>query len=116
MASELDRHYRFLDSEADRRALVEEMHQVRREVFKVAELVPKDKQYEPRYHGWSLGAMLAHLQTMDNLLMWLVELGILGVRLPIPLVMLNSFNDQMARVYRNRVVETTIRGIQQKER
>jgi hypothetical protein len=116
MASELERHYRFLDSEEDRRALIADIQQVRLDVFKVAALVPKEKHFEPRYHGWSLAAMLGHLQLMDNLLLWLVELGILGVRLPIPLSMLNLFNDQMAGVYRGRLVETTIRGIEKKER
>ena len=109
------RDYRFLDGEAERRALIEDIKQVRREVFKMAELVPKEKYYEPRYHGWSLGAMLGHLQLMDNLLMWMTELAVVGIPLPIPLSLLNAFNDSMAQIYRRRVVESTLRGMQKKE-
>lgn len=110
------RDYRFLDGEAERLALIEDIKQVRREVFKMAELVPKEKYYEPRYHGWSLAAMLGHLQLMDNLRMWMIELAVLGIPLPIPLSLLNAFNDGMAQIYRRRLVETTLRGMQKKER
>jgi len=115
MAAETKHEYRYLDGEAERRALIEDIKQVRRDVLQVADLVPPDKQYQPRYHRWSLAAMLGHLQLMDNLLMWLIDLGLVGVRVPVPLLMLNSFNDQMAQVYQRRVVATTIRGIQHKE-
>jgi len=116
METKLNRDYRYLDGEAERLALIEDIKQVRREVLKLADLVPKDKHYEPRYHGWSLAAMLGHLQLMDNLRMWAIELGILGIRVPISPYLLNSFNDTMAGIYRKRVVETTLRGIQKKER
>jgi hypothetical protein len=116
MAAELKRDYRYLDGEAERLALIEDIKQVRRDVLRVADLVPKDKHHEPRYHGWSLGAMLGHLQLMDNLSMWVIELGILGVRVPVSAPLVDSFNDWMAGIYRGRVVETTIRGIQKKEK
>ncbi|MEO8608257.1 MAG: hypothetical protein ABI690_10265 [Chloroflexota bacterium] len=109
------RDYRFLDGEAERLALIEDIKQVRQEVFKIAALVPKEKYYEPRYHGWSLGAMLGHLQLMDNLNMWLIEVAIVGIPLPIPLSLLDAFNDGMAQIYRRRVVETTLHGLQKKE-
>jgi hypothetical protein len=110
------RDYRFLDGEAERLALIEDIKQVRREVFKFVDLVPKEKYYEPRYHGWSLAAMLGHLQLMDNLNMWLIEVAVVGIPLPIPLSLLNTFNDGMAQIYRRRLIETTLRGMQKKER
>jgi hypothetical protein len=115
MTTETNRQYRFLDGATEREALIEDIHRVRQEVFKIAALVPADKQHEPRYHGWSLAAMLAHLQLMDRLLLWLIQSSLLGIRLPIPLVLLNRFNDTMAGVYKGRVVDTTINGIRRYE-
>jgi hypothetical protein len=115
MAEQQKRDYRYLDGEAERIALIEDIQKVRREVLQIASFVPPDQQFEPRYHGWSLAAMLGHLQLMDNLLMWAIELGIIGIRIPIPLSLLNQFNDRMAGVYRQRVIATTIQGIHKKE-
>lgn len=115
MAAQPKREYRYLDDEAERKALIADIQKVRREVLQIASFVPPDQHFVPRYHGWSLAAMLGHLQLMDNLLMWTVEMGILGIRLPLPLVLLNQFNDTMAGVYRKRMVATTIQGIQKKE-
>ena len=116
MAVEQKRDYRYLDGEVERQALIADIQKVRRDVLQIANFVPPDKQFEPRYHGWSLAAMLGHLQLMDNLTMWTVELGIVGIRLPVPLSLLNQFNDQMAGIYRQRRVATTIQGIHKKER
>ena len=107
--------FRYLDSETDREKLLEDIRQVRREVINMTEIVPEDKWYEPRYHGWSLAAMLGHLQSMDNINMWLVQLALVGVRLPIPINVVDGFNDTMAQVFRRRLVETTVRGIETKE-
>lgn len=108
--------YRYLDSEADRKKLVEEMRRVRRLVLQTAESVPREKWYEPRYHNWSLAAMLGHLQTMDNLSLLQIKLALIGIRFPFPLGLLDKFNDTMARIFRNRVVETSIRGIEKNEK
>jgi hypothetical protein len=115
MAAQPKRDYRYLDDETERKALIADIQKVRREVLQIASFVPPDQHFVPRYHGWSLAAMLGHLQLMDNLLMWTVEMGILGIRLPLPLVLLNQFNDSMAGIYRKRMVATTIQGIQKKE-
>jgi hypothetical protein len=108
--------YRFLDTEADRRALVEDIQHVRRDLLKIAQLVPQERWYEPRYHGWSLAAMLGHLQLMDRLLLWLLSLGIIGVQIPLSRQNLDMFNDMMARVYKRRVVEATLRGLDKNEK
>jgi hypothetical protein len=116
MSNEVKHDYRYLDSEEDRRALLADIHQVREDVIKIARLVPESRWYEPRYHGWSLAAMLGHLQTTDRLSMWLMKAALLGIRLPIPTDMLNRFNDGTARVYKGRVLPTTIQGIQNYEK
>ena len=46
-----DQSFRFLDTEADRRQLIEEIRQIRRAVISMTETVPEEKWYEPRYHG-----------------------------------------------------------------
>jgi hypothetical protein len=111
-----NRPYRYLDSDADRQALIDDMHRIRLEMLKIAYQVPQDQRYVPRYHGWSLAAMLGHLQLMDKLLLWNVQAALIGVRVPISLSTLNRFNDFMARVYRARVLETTIKGIERNEK
>lgn len=111
-----DQSFRFLDTDADRRQLVNEIRQIRRAVISMTETVPEEKWYEPRYHGWSLAAMLGHLQTMDNLNLLLIQLALIGLRLPISIDWVDAFNDRMARVFQKRLVSTTIRGIEKKER
>lgn len=109
------RDYRYLDTDDDRRRLVEDMRQVRREVFRLVEIVPKEQWYEPRYHGWSLAAMLGHLQMMDRLTRWLIQLGVLGIRLPISTGLMDGFNNGIARLFQKRVVETTLKGLEKNE-
>jgi len=107
--------YRYLDTEADRRSLIAAIQRVRRQVLEIPERVPREQWYEPRYHGWSLAAMLGHLQLMDNLSLALIKMALVGFRPPIPDTVLNNLNDLMARVYRRRVIETTVKGIQKQE-
>jgi hypothetical protein len=116
MATDFKRDYRYLDSEEDRRQLVEDIRRVRRDVQRVVNLVPDAKWYEPRYHGWSLAAMLGHLQLMDSLSLRAMQLALVGVRVPLPETALNRFNDLMANVYKRRLVSTTISGIQRDEK
>lgn len=115
MASESKRNYRYLDTDDDRRQLVEDIRRVRRDLLRVADLVPEAKWYEPRYHGWSLAAMLGHLQLMDTLSLRAMQLALVGVRLPVSDTLLNRFNDLSARVFKGRVVPTTRRGIERSE-
>ncbi|HLV36972.1 MAG TPA: hypothetical protein VKY59_17745 [Spirillospora sp.] len=111
-----EQSFRYLDSEADRQRLLEDVREVRRAVISMTETVPEEKWYEPRYHGWSLAAMLGHLQMMDNLNMLLIQLALVGVRLPISGYLVDSLNDMMARVFQRRLVSTTVRGIEKKEK
>lgn len=115
MDSEFSRKFRFLDSEADRQELAADIHRVRQAVITLAESVPLDRHYEPRYHGWSLAALLAHLNTMDSVALLGIQLALVGIRPPLPLKLLDRFNDQTARLFQRRVVAATIRGIQAKE-
>jgi hypothetical protein len=110
------RDYRFLDGETDRQALCADIHRVRREVLAIAERVPESQWYEPRYHGWTLAAMLGHLHQMDRLTMLWIQAAMVGIRIPSTPALLNRFNDAMSRVFRKRVMQTTVKSIQQNEK
>jgi hypothetical protein len=116
MPDEIKRNYRYLDSEEDQRALLADIHQVRQDVLRMAQLVPESRWYEPRYHGWSLAAMFSHLNTTDRMEMWMMQAAVRGLRMPIPTGMLNRFNDITARFSRERPLSTTIQAIQAYEK
>src|SRR5664279_1904660 len=110
MDSEVSREFRYLDTEAERQDLVVDIRHVRQQVIQLAESVPVERHYEPRYHGWSLAAMLAHLNTIDNFAMFAIKLSLLGLHPPLSPNALDQFNDLTARVFHRRLVPTTIRG------
>src|SRR5579871_3748151 len=116
MDSELHRDFRYLDTDEDRQQLVSDIHRVRQQVIQMAESIPPEQHYDPRYHGWSLAAMLAHLNTIDGLALTGIQFALLGLHPPISIGMLNWFNDRTARLYQRRVVGTTIKGIQRNEK
>lgn len=115
MVSRQNLEFRFLDTEAERKEFLEDVRRVRRDVVEMADSVATDRHFEPRYHGWSLAAMLMHLHTMDRLAMWQMKLALLNVAPAIPIELVNSFNDTCARFFQRRLVATTIRGIQKHE-
>lgn len=98
------RTYLYLDSTEDRERLIAEIKRVRAAVLRVTESVPEADWYTPRYHGWSLAAMLGHLNTMDNITLLLIQMALLSIRPPVPMQMVNMLNNGMAKVYQNRLV------------
>jgi hypothetical protein len=115
MDSEFSQKFRYLDSDADRHELVADIRRVRQTVIAFAEAMPSDRHFEPRYHGWTLAALLAHLNTIDTVALLGMKLTLLGIHPPFPLTMLNQFNDATARVFQRRLVATTVRGIRSNE-
>jgi predicted phosphohydrolase len=111
-----DQSFRYLDSEDDRRLLLKDIRQVRRAVIEMTETVPEAQWYTARYHGWSLAAMLGHLQMMDNLNLLLIQLALVGMRVPVSMNLVNSLNNVTARIFQQRLTTATIRGIEKKER
>ena len=109
------REYSFLDRAEDRQKLLDEMARVRRDVLQVLETMPSEQWYNPQYHGWSLAAMLGHLHLSDNLGKLNIQLGLLGISPPISSTTYDGFNDVMALIFQKRVIETTVRGIQNNE-
>ncbi len=115
MDGDVNRTYRFLDTQADREALVVEIRHVRRAVLQLVDYLPHEKWYEPRYHNWTPAAMLGHLHLMDNFLLFWVQLALVGIHPPIPPGLRDGFNDTMASVFKKRVVETTTNSIKGNE-
>src|SRR5512134_668183 len=115
MATEINRDYRFLDTQEEREDLVADIRHVRRVLLQLVDSVPGDKWYEPRYHNWTPAAMLGHLHLMDNVLRYLIQLALVGINPPISEGTRDGFNDLMAAVFKNRLMETTIKSIQQNE-
>lgn len=116
MAGSLDPTYRYLDTQEDREALIKDIQQVRQEVMRMSEIVPEEQWYEPRYHGWSLAAMLGHLQLMDRLNMWLIQAALVGLRPAVSTTLVNQLNDFMARIYQRRLMEASLRGLERSQR
>ena len=106
---------RYLDSDLERRALIKDIIAVRQQVIDIAQETPQDQWYEPRYHGWSLAAMLSHLHNVDNLAMLQIKLALMGIPFRMSSKMLDRINDAAARLLRRRLITTTINDIRKNE-
>lgn len=116
MRTPYNRAYRYLDSDEDRRELVTDIARTRQSVIQLAESVPANRRFEPRYHDWSLAALLAHLHNVDNFALLWIQLALLNIHPPIPHALVDWSNARGAHFFRQRVVETTIRDIQKNEK
>jgi hypothetical protein len=115
MLSRQNLEFRFLDTEQERKDLLEDIRQVRLTVVRMAEAVPEDRHFEPRYHGWSLAAMLTHLYVMDRIGMWQIKLALLNLAPAVSIEVINVLNDSCARLFQRRLLATTLQGIQKQE-
>ncbi len=111
-----NRVYRYLDGDTERHALIADIRRVRQAVLQIAESTPEARRFEPRYHGVSLAGLLAHLYLMDRLAFWTLQWALLGIRPPLPMDFVRVVNDAAERVFQQRVIETTIRGIMAQEK
>ncbi|MBC7871425.1 MAG: hypothetical protein H7Y09_11355 [Chitinophagaceae bacterium] len=109
-------NYLYLDGVAERQQLISEIGKVRQSVLQIVTYVPEAEHYEARYHGWSLAAMLAHLNIMDTSSLWLIKASLLGLRPSMSLAMLNRFNDSMARIYQKRIVSASLKSMNRNEK
>jgi len=108
-------NYYFLDGDAERQRLVREIGEVRDEVIRVITAMPDDIWYDERYHGWSPAAMLAHLNMVDSMSLLLIKAALIGFRPKIGMGMVDRINNFTARLFRKRMVPTTIAGIRSKQ-
>jgi hypothetical protein len=115
MERKTSRDWRYLDTEADRRALIEDMRRVRAAVVTAARAVPPAQHGVPRYHGWTLNAMLAHLQLSDSLALMQIKFALIGLHPRFSLSLLNRFNAMTTRWFHKRVIASTLRQIERDE-
>jgi len=111
----IGRNYIFLDSEAERRQLCEEIVRVRDEVIQIIQRMPEDQWYEPRYHEWTPAAMLGHLNFIDNISMWQIKAALIGIRPRIGIKTVDRINNITSRMFHRRIVPVTIEGIRTKQ-
>lgn len=109
--------YIFLDGQPERQLLLTQIAQTHQEVLDYLTALPQDTWYTPRYYQqrWTPAAMLAHLNMVDTLSLWLIKLSLLNVTLPISTPVLNRMNDTMANVFSKRVMETSIKSVSKNE-
>lgn len=107
--------YIYLDTPEDRQHLITEIARARAAVQGLVEIVPEKDWYTPRYHGWSLAAMLAHLNMVDSIALLMLRLALLGIHPRLPLSAVHWVNDRAARVYRTRLVPTSLRDMQKNQ-
>lgn len=111
----LEREYIYLDSVEDREKLISKIHQVRQDVRAHVDTIPENLWYVERYHGWTLGAMLGHLNFVDNMALLQVKAALLHFSPVISIHTVNRMNDFMARVYRHRLITSSLRGMEKNE-
>ena len=110
-----ERVFRYLDGDQERRDLVADIRRVRRAVIQMAENMPDERRYEPRYQGLTLAALLAHLHVSDRMTMIGIQLALFGLP-PFHVRVLDPFNELTARLFKHRVIESTLGDIRRNER
>lgn len=109
------RAYIFLDGEEERAALVTRIAHTRRAVRYIVGSVPEDLWYTPRYHGWSLAAMLGHLNLGDNLSMLLLRSALLGLRFRMSTRRLDRINNMSTRLFQKRLVASSLSSMERNQ-
>ncbi len=107
--------YIYLDGPKEREQLVGHIHSVRQEIRAVVAVIPEDQWYIPRYHGWSLGAMMGHLNLMDNIWMLFVKASLLGINPSIPPSMIGSLNSFVSGIFSKRLVPVSLKSMDKNE-
>lgn len=111
----LNAKYTFLDTDEDRQQLIAEIAAVRAAVREMAATIPESEWYTPRYHGWSLAAMLAHLNVADNFAMLTLRLALVGIHPRLGMGKLNWWNDFSSRIFKARLVPSTLQSMSKNE-
>lgn len=115
MMMNLNAKYTFLDTDEDRQQIITEMMAVRTAVREVAATIPEAEWYTPRYHDWSLAAMLAHLNVADNFAMLTLRMALVGLHPRLGQGKLNRLNDLSSRIFKARLLPSTLRSMEKNE-
>lgn len=104
------REYIFLDGDAERQQLIDELARVRADFERFIDALPESEWYTPRYHGWSPAAMWGHLNWIDTLSLWVIKAALLGIRPQLSMNTVNMMNDFTARLFQKRLIEASRKG------
>jgi hypothetical protein len=99
----------YLDSPQDRQEIIKRVALVRSAVNIVIEQVPPTDWYTPRYHGWSVAVMLAHLNWVDRLALFTLQAALLNIKPRVSMAAVDRMNDFTARWFAQRTVESSQR-------
>lgn len=100
----------YLDDEIERERLAEAIRVIRRSARKLAEL-RQENACEPLYEGWSLAALLAHLNANDTLGRWLVQAALVGFRPRFAAEKLHRLNEWQRNFFQRTPLEKTFERI-----
>lgn len=107
--------YIYLDGPKEREQLIEQIRAVRQEMRDLVKTIPEAEWYEPRYHDWTLAALLGHLNFMDNIWMLVLRAGLLGIHPSVSDSFVNQMNQFMTRVFSKRLVPASLKSIDKNE-
>lgn len=99
----------YIDTPQDREHIIQNVRDVRALVRTAANTVPQDAWYSPRYHGWSLAVMLAHLNWVDSLALFSLKAALLNVKPRIGMSAVDRMNNFTARIFARRSLESSWR-------
>ncbi len=105
------REYRFLDDEEDRLQFIARMREVREAFIAMRSVVPEARWYELRHEGWSLAAILGHLQWMDRLHLLQVQLAIWNLPFPFSARTWERVTGWQQRIFQRRLMKSSVDGI-----
>jgi hypothetical protein len=107
--------YIFLDGAAERKTLILSVTALRRQMYNLTEHIPQADWYTPRYGAWSLAGVLGHLNFHDSMSLTAIRMALIGLRPATSLKMLQRVNRITVRVFRSRVIETSLQSMEQNE-
>ncbi|MBZ0291500.1 MAG: hypothetical protein K8L99_02935 [Anaerolineae bacterium] len=107
MASNLERAWRYLDTDVERQELIDDIAQVRQAILHIVQSIPPSQWYEPRYRGQSPAGMLGYLHMTDNLGLCAIRLALVGMRFSVPMGLADRLHNITRRIFNRRLVETT---------
>lgn len=100
----------YIDTPQDRQLILQNVHQVRALVRSVTHSVPQQAYYTPRYHGWSLAVILAHLNWIDTLALVSLKAALLNIRPRFSMASIDRMNNFTARMFAQRTIENSWRA------
>jgi hypothetical protein len=108
----------YFDGPEERETVIRQIQEIRAEVQQIAEQVPEQHHFLPRYGGRSLAVTLVHLQFFDMAALWFVQASANlrdDAKLHPPRALVRSADRIVLQFFKRRRVATTLKDIQKKE-